>query len=65
MAVQTDEDEPASTVLVATCHTDGCPANGVQCVGTYYANAEEPTYRGFCMRCGETITDLVPYVTAA
>lgn len=61
MAAEVDEDVPASAMLVATCHTEGCPAENEPCVGLYYANAEEPIYRGMCMGCGEPVTDLVPY----
>jgi hypothetical protein len=61
VTVQVDEDVPPSVTLVATCHTEGCLANGVPCLGLYYANAEEPIYRGMCMPCGQIITDLVPY----
>lgn len=61
MSVQIDDDVPASVTLVATCHTEGCEANGIPCVGIYYANTQEPIYRGQCMQCGQPITDLVPF----
>ena len=45
MTALEEETEPPSAILVATCHTAGCPADGVPCVGTYYANAEPPDLR--------------------
>ncbi|GHH21972.1 hypothetical protein [Streptomyces lanatus] len=65
MAALDDEVEPEAAIMVATCHTAGCPAEGEPCVGTYYANAEPPIYRGMCMPCGQPITDLVPYEESA
>ncbi|MFG2022299.1 hypothetical protein [Streptomyces sp. NPDC048825] len=54
------EEELIPVHMVATCHTEGCRAEGVPFHGEYYPNAVRPTYRGVCMPCGQPITDLVP-----
>lgn len=53
-------DEPTSVTMTATCRTPGCPVAGRPFRAIFYANAEPPTYRGICMRCGQAFTDLVP-----
>ncbi|MEU9781518.1 hypothetical protein AB0H92_11175 [Streptomyces phaeochromogenes] len=60
MTAQVDEDVPPSTKLKATCRTEACQMNGESITGTYFANAEPPTYRGWCGECDRPITDLVP-----
>jgi hypothetical protein len=61
MAATEEEPMPTSQRMIAVCHTppDKCPVSGRPFEGTYYAAPEPPTYRGICMICGASITDLV------
>ncbi|MEU3742899.1 hypothetical protein AB0E78_38315 [Streptomyces sp. NPDC032198] len=53
-------DEPTPVTMTATCRVPGCPVAGRPFTATFYANAEPPTYRGICMRCGQAFTSLIP-----
>jgi hypothetical protein len=55
----TDEEEPTSVQVLATCHTTGCSQDGITHQVTCYACAEPPTYRVWCIGCDTYITDLV------
>jgi hypothetical protein len=52
------EVEPV--LMKATCHTEGCPVDGVTFTVEMYPNAAPPIYRAQCGRCGQPVTDLVP-----
>ncbi|MFF7476689.1 hypothetical protein [Streptomyces sp. NPDC008092] len=54
------DEDPQPVYMTATCHTEGCPLNGVPFVAPFYPNTTEPIYRGQCAECGQPITDLVP-----
>lgn len=62
-----DEDFPPSVQLIAVCHTTGCPVEGQEFEGTYYAYGtfDPPRYMGQCGRCGTPITDLRPVTNPA
>ncbi|SED62010.1 hypothetical protein SAMN05428942_2142 [Streptomyces sp. 2112.2] len=47
-----------SVTLIATCGTQGCPAEATPFEGVYFENPEHPLYRGQCGQCGQPITDL-------
>ncbi|MFH9236024.1 hypothetical protein [Streptomyces globisporus] len=59
------DDFPPSVQLIAVCHTPGCPVEGQEFEGTYYAygNYDPPRYMGQCGRCGQPYTDLRPVTT--
>lgn len=46
--------------MKATCHTEGCPVDGVTFTVDMYPNEAEPIFRAQCGRCGQAVTDLVP-----
>lgn len=54
------EEDPQLVMMQATCHTPGCPAEGIPSIAPYYPNPEPPTYRGWCAQCDQPITDIVP-----
>lgn len=62
MGITNDYEEggPVPVRLIAVCHTAGCPAEGKECPGTYYAvpGTNPPRYNGQCGQCGQPITDL-------
>lgn len=54
-----DPDEWPSLDVLVTCHTPGCPVEGM----TTWANVSEPidgVYRVICGRCQKTVTDIDP-----
>ncbi|MFJ8110417.1 hypothetical protein [Streptomyces sp. NPDC096132] len=55
-------DLPAPVSLVAVCHTDGCTAAELECLGVYYpyGDTDPPCYMGQCGSCQQPITDLRP-----
>jgi hypothetical protein len=59
------EEEPEPTLMNVTCRTEGCPVCNVTYVGIpMYANIVPPVWRAVCAQCGQTVTDIVPTVTA-
>lgn len=46
--------------ILATCHTEGCPADGITFRVKMYPNEAPPIFRAQCGRCGQAVTDLVP-----
>ena len=60
--VETYPDAPPPALLIAVCHTPGCPSEGVECVNAYYPYGDynPPRYMGQCGRCQQPIIDLRP-----
>lgn len=53
-----DEDEPTTMLMVATCHTPGCPAGSVTALLTGIGTP--PVFFVGCAQCGQPVTDVVP-----
>lgn len=53
-----DEMEPVAVVMIATCHTPGCPAQPT--TQKMYGLGDPPVFLVQCGQCGQPITDLVP-----
>lgn len=49
-----------TVLMVATCHTPGCPVEGRPFTAPFYPNPDPPTFRGQCGQCGQPVTDIVP-----
>lgn len=58
------DEEPQPVMMVATCHTSGCPEAEKPIEAPFFPNTEPPLYRAVCAGCGNTVTDIVPYVAA-
>ncbi|WP_324787015.1 hypothetical protein [Streptomyces sp. H51] len=59
-------NEELQPVLVsATCHTVGCPVEGVTYTGVpMYPSPVPPTFNAVCGQCGQPVTDIVQATTA-
>jgi hypothetical protein len=53
-----DEVEP--TMKKVTCHTEGCPVNGITYTVPMYPNAAPPVWRAQCGQCNQPVTDIQP-----
>ncbi|MGC4950890.1 hypothetical protein ACLQ2N_32460 [Streptomyces sp. DT224] len=55
-----ESEAPTSTRMVITCHTAGCPSEGIQYVAAMYPNAEAPVWSAMCAGCEQLVNDIVP-----
>ncbi|MFG3244852.1 hypothetical protein [Streptomyces sp. NPDC048157] len=53
-------EETDPDMMVATCRTEGCVAEGIHYKVPMFPNVDPPTYRAVCAQCGQAVTDLVP-----
>ncbi|MFF9901219.1 hypothetical protein [Streptomyces longispororuber] len=60
MSTTATEPTPESALMIATCRTPGCKEEGRPYRARFYANSVAPTWRGLCMSCEQTVTDIVP-----
>jgi hypothetical protein len=51
---------PAPVLMVATCHTPGCPMDGIPQTAPFQPNEAAPVFQGWCDPCQSPVTDIVP-----
>lgn len=57
------EEEPQPVMVIATCHTEGCPVDGKPFEVPVYPNPAPPVYYVICGQCSQQVTDIVPVNT--